>query len=109
MVQRPAATNVTVSPETVHVVVVADAKLTGRPDEAVALTVNGAVLMGSFDNAPNVMVYASLVTVNAWTTGLRLVVRAPIERPEGRQAQNDVIFLENFFDELRRKTPPRGT
>jgi len=29
----------------------------------------------------------------------------PVEKPEGQNAQTHVIFLENFFDELRRKVP----
>ena len=31
----------------------------------------------------------------------------PVETPGAQQAQNHVIFLENFFDELRRKAPGR--
>ena len=46
IVQVPALTRVTVDPLTVHTGVVSDAKLTGRPEDAVALMVNGA--------APNV-------------------------------------------------------
>ena len=30
------------------------------------------------------------------------------ERPEDQQARNHVIFLENFFDELRRRVPVGG-
>ena len=56
MAQRPGASNVTVSPVTVQVVTVVEAKLTVRPDEAVADTVNGAAPYGWFGNAPNVMV-----------------------------------------------------
>jgi hypothetical protein len=41
--QVPAATSVTVVPDTVQTGVVVDAKLTVKPDEAVALTVKGAV------------------------------------------------------------------
>jgi len=29
-----------------------------------------------------------------------------VEMPQGQQAQSHVIFLENFFDELRRRVPP---
>jgi len=29
----------------------------------------------------------------------------PVETPEAQQAQNHVIFLENFFDEVRRRVP----
>ena len=37
--------------------------------------------------------------------GKRAVVFAPVGVPAAQQAQNHVIFLENFFDELRRKVP----
>jgi serine/threonine-protein kinase len=37
--------------------------------------------------------------------GKRIVVFKPAEATEAQQAQNQVIFLENFFDELRRKAP----
>jgi len=37
MAQRPAASSVTVSPETAQVVAVVDAKYTVRPEETVAL------------------------------------------------------------------------
>ena len=29
----------------------------------------------------------------------------PVETPEEQQAQNHAIFLEDFFDKLRRKVP----
>jgi serine/threonine protein kinase len=29
----------------------------------------------------------------------------PVETPEGQQAQNHVVFLMNFADELQRKVP----
>ena len=32
----------------------------------------------------------------------------PVETPESQQAQSHVIFLMNFFDELRRKVPLSG-
>jgi hypothetical protein len=43
MVQVPTACNVTVFPKTVQTELVCELKLTAKPDEAVALTVNGAV------------------------------------------------------------------
>jgi serine/threonine-protein kinase len=39
--------------------------------------------------------------------GKRIVALMPAETP-GEQAQNHVIFLENFFDELRRRVPAGG-
>jgi len=40
--------------------------------------------------------------------GKRIVALMPVEAPGAQQAQNHVIFLENFFDELRRKVPLSG-
>jgi len=57
MVQVPTATRVTVDDETVQIDVVCDEKLIGRPEDAVALTVNGAVPNVSFASVPNVMVW----------------------------------------------------
>jgi len=37
--------------------------------------------------------------------GKRVAALMPIETPEVQQAQNHVIFLENFFDELHRRVP----
>ena len=34
-----------------------------------------------------------------------MVVFLLAQAPEAQQAQNDVVFLMNFFDELRRKVP----
>ena len=56
MVQRPAATIVTVLPLRVHTDEVSDAKLTGRPEVAVALTVNGAAPNVLPGGAPKMMV-----------------------------------------------------
>ena len=70
MLQWPAATSVTVLPETVQMVGVVEAKLTGRPDEAVAVTVNGGVLRGTFGKGAKLIVCTSLVMVKAWVTGV---------------------------------------
>ena len=43
-------------PETVQTEVVVEATLTVSPEDAVALTVNGAVPIGWFESAPKVMV-----------------------------------------------------
>ena len=56
IVQVPSATRVTVAPDTVQTADVVEAKLTARPEEAVALTVNGGAPKGWLDNAPKVMV-----------------------------------------------------
>jgi len=36
--------------------------------------------------------------------GKRIVALMPVQTAEGQKAQNHVIFLENFFDEVRRRT-----
>jgi serine/threonine-protein kinase len=36
--------------------------------------------------------------------GKRIVALMPVETAEGQKAQSHVIFLENFFDEVRRRT-----
>jgi hypothetical protein len=38
----------------------------------------------------------------------RLVVMAPAESPETPKTNHEVVFLLNFFDELRRKVPLDG-
>ena len=37
--------------------------------------------------------------------GKRLIALMPTEPAKAQQAQSHVIFLENFFDELRRRVP----
>ena len=37
--------------------------------------------------------------------GKRVVALMPTEGSEVQQAQHHVVFLENFFDELRRRAP----
>jgi Tol biopolymer transport system component len=37
--------------------------------------------------------------------GKRIATLMPVETAEAQKAQNHVIFLENFFDEVRRKVP----
>jgi len=48
--------SVTVVPETVQMLVVAEVKLTARPEEAVALMVNGGSVTSLFGSALKVMV-----------------------------------------------------
>jgi len=37
--------------------------------------------------------------------GKRIIALMPVETEEGQKPQSHVIFLENFFDEVRRKVP----
>lgn len=64
MVQLPAATNVTVDPDTVHIEVVVDENVTARPEVVVAATLNGALPNVFPDNVPNVIVWAAFATAN---------------------------------------------
>jgi hypothetical protein len=45
------------------------------------------------------------VNYNLAPDGKRIAVLMPAEASQAQQAQNHVIFLQNFFDELRRKAP----
>jgi hypothetical protein len=47
----------------------------------------------------------SVKNVDLAPDGKRIVALMPVETAEAQKAQNYVIFLENFFDELRRKIP----
>ena len=66
----PTATSVTVVPDTVQTGVVVDAKLTVKPDEAVALTVKAAVPSAWLDSDPNVIVWLPAVTWKLSVTGV---------------------------------------
>jgi hypothetical protein len=69
MVQVPGATSVTVDPAVVQTAVVVDAKLTVKPEEAVALTPNGEVPNAWFDSVPKLIVWLACVTEKLWFTG----------------------------------------
>lgn len=43
--------------------------------------------------------------INLAPDGKRIIALMPVETAEGQTAQSHVIFLLNFFDELRRKVP----
>ena len=47
-------------------------------------------------------------TCDAAPDGTRIAALMPVETPENQQAESHVIFLMNFFDELRRKVPLNG-
>ena len=57
MVQAPTAIRVTFAPATVQTGNVVDAKLAASPEDAVALTVNGAIPKALFARAPKVIVW----------------------------------------------------
>ncbi len=64
----PVATNVTVLALTVQRAVVREPKLTGRPDEAVAVTPNEGVPRERLASEPKVMVWPAWVTLKLWAT-----------------------------------------
>ena len=73
MVHVPTATRVAVVPETVQTDVVVAAKLTARLEDAVALSVKGALPSALFESAPKVMVWDCCVTWKLWLTGAAAV------------------------------------
>jgi hypothetical protein len=73
MVHVPRATSVAVVPETVHTDVVVEAKLTARPEDAVAVSVKGALPSAIFESDPKVIVWLvwdGCVTWKLWLTGV---------------------------------------
>lgn len=61
MVQVPVKTSVMVLPDTVQIDPVWELKLATSPDDAVAVTVNGAAPKAWLESAPNVIVWLSCV------------------------------------------------
>jgi hypothetical protein len=73
-----------------------------------AYTVKGDTFVTS---KPRLWSEHKLANVGSWHSydvapdGKRLVALMPAADSEGQRAQNHVIFLLNFFDELRRRVP----
>jgi hypothetical protein len=79
MVQVPTATSVTIAPDTVQKDGVVEAKLTARPEEAVAPTVNEPGSNDRFASAPKAIVWATnpfCVTAICWPSTVMCAVRA---------------------------------
>ena len=70
MVQVPTVTSVTLAPETAQTDMVVEAKVTGRPEDALALTVNGAGLKERFESVPKLIVWLAWLTVKLRATGV---------------------------------------
>jgi hypothetical protein len=74
IVHVPALNKVTIAPDiapaTVQTGSVVDAKLTGRLEDAVAVSFIGAIPNAWFDTAPKVMIWLSCVTLKLWLTGV---------------------------------------
>jgi hypothetical protein len=56
-VHVPVLTSVTVTPKMVQIGGVVDVRVTGSPEEAVALAANGELPKGRFESVPIVMVW----------------------------------------------------
>jgi len=70
MAQVPAPASVTEAADTVQTDAVVDAKATGRPEDAVAVSVNGGAPICWLERAAKAMVWAPGVTVRFWSTGV---------------------------------------
>jgi hypothetical protein len=46
--------------------------------------------------------------VDLASDGKRIVALMPVETAEAQKTQSHVTFLENFFDDVRRKAPATG-
>ena len=66
-----------IAPDTVQTDSVVDVKLTVRPEDAVALTVNGAVPSALFESAPKAMVWLVCATVIETVLLLEAAVAEP--------------------------------
>ena len=74
---------------------------------AVSYTVNGDAFVA---DKPRVWIAALGGTNNtgAWDLapdGKRVLVVSPVEGADATKAEHHVVFLQNFFDELRRRVP----
>ena len=65
--QLPGRRSVTLLLLTEQTVVVSEEKLTGRPEDAVALMVSGEALIGFALSGPNVMAWRGNVTAKLWS------------------------------------------
>lgn len=63
-------TIVTVFPDTVQTAIVVETKLTVRPEDAVAVSENGATPNVTLLNVPNVIVCEPVTTMKLCTTGV---------------------------------------
>ena len=68
--QPPTATGETVVPETLQTGVPVEAKLTGRPEDAVALTVNGPEASARDESVAKLIVWLTFVTVKLRLTAV---------------------------------------
>jgi len=123
-VQVPAATRVTVEPDTVHTAVVVEPNVTGSPELAVAETVNGGSLAARFGSGWKSMVWLPLKTVKVCAicgAGLKLALPAwsavtrqePVERmvtvePETEHTPGVVVSKVTASPELAVAERPKG-
>jgi Tol biopolymer transport system component len=70
---------------------------------AVSYSANGSTFVAEKPRVWLAKVGGSAVDISP--DGKRLVVLAPVESPDAPKAEHEVVLLQNFFDELRRKVP----
>ena len=88
----PIATRVTRAAESVQIEVVCELKLTGNPEEAVALTVNGPAPNARLLRGPNVIAWVvgtahvreALVLFVPLVPVLKVIEQSSVEKVEGR-------------------------
>ena len=75
---------------------------------AAGYTVNGDAFVADKPRVWIVALGSSANTPGAWDLapdGKRVLVVTPVESADATKAEHHVVFLQNFFDELRRKVP----
>ena len=95
IVQVPTVTKVTVVPETVQTLVVAEVKATGRPEEAVALSVIGPSSKRLPARAPKVIVWSALAIVSVCCA----CVSEPLEAVTTGEPAFVSLYLKLALDE----------
>ena len=124
MVHMPAATRVTVDPDTVQTAVVVEANVTGSPEVAVAETVKGGSVAARLGSGGKSIVWLPLKTVKVcatWGAGLKLALPAwsavtlqvPVARmvtvePETEQTLGVVVSKATGRPELAVAERPKG-
>src|SRR5450432_1633643 len=114
MVQAPAEIRVTVAPNTVQTGKVVEAKLTARPDDAVAVIVNGAAPNVWLGNAPKAIVWAAdpfCVTAICWPRTVIFATRDVVALAVNEKLMTPLAMVpmgSQLWSLVGAKTPVRG-
>jgi len=71
-------------------------------------TVNGDTFVAEKPRVWIPMLGAASILGSAWDLapdGKRVAVLTPVESADALEQEDEVVFLQNFFDELRRRVP----